>query len=72
VAHIAEERRLFFVGITRAASRLFLFHSRRRVIRGQAVETRPSPYLKDVEEALLERREGAALGPRRPEQLRLV
>jgi uncharacterized protein (TIGR00375 family) len=69
---VAEERRLFFVGITRAASRLFLFHSRRRMIRGQAVETRPSPYLEDVEEALLERREGAALGPRRPEQLRLV
>ena len=29
---LAEERRLFFVGITRARSRLFLFHSRRRTL----------------------------------------
>src|SRR6185312_7337266 len=32
-ADLAEERRLFFVGITRAQSRLFLFHSRKRTLR---------------------------------------
>jgi DNA helicase-2/ATP-dependent DNA helicase PcrA len=62
-AELAEERRLFFVGITRAQSRLFLFHSRQRA---------PSPFLADVEEALLERRKEPDLGPRRPEQMRLL
>ena len=68
---LAEERRLFFVGITRARSRLFLFHSRRRTLRGQTVEARPSPFLADLEERLLERRQGVAR-PRRPEQMKLI
>jgi superfamily I DNA/RNA helicase len=67
----AEERRLFFVGITRAQSRLFLFHSRRRTLRGRTAEARPSPFLADVEEALLERRKEPEL-VRRPEQMRLL
>ncbi len=69
---LAEERRLFFVGITRAESRLFLFHSRKRTIRGETRETRPSPFLADLEDALLERRQEPDLGPRRPEQMRLL
>ena len=68
----AEERRLFFVGITRARSRLFLFHSRKRTLRGETVEARPSPFLADVEEALLERPEEPVLPARRPEQMRLL
>ena len=71
-ASLAEERRLFFVGITRARSRLFLFHSRKRMLRGETRETRPSPFLADLEEALLDRRQGPEIGPRRPEQLRLL
>jgi ATP-dependent DNA helicase UvrD/PcrA len=71
-ANLAEERRLFFVGITRARSRLFLFHGRKRTLRGETRETRPSPFLADLEEALLERRKEPELGPRRPEQLRLL
>lgn len=67
----AEERRLFFVGITRARSRLFLFHSRKRTLRGQTAETRPSPFLADVQEMLLERREGEARS-RKPEQMKLI
>ena len=70
----AEERRLFFVGITRARSRLFLFHSRKRTLRGlreNTAEARPSPFLADLEERLLERREGMAR-PRRPEQMKLL
>jgi len=69
---LAEERRLFFVGITRARSRLFLFHSRKRTLRGQTFETCPSPFLADLEEALLEVRIEPVGGPRRPEQLRLL
>jgi uncharacterized protein (TIGR00375 family) len=71
-ADLAEERRLFFVGITRAQSRLFLFHSRKRTMRGENRETRPSPFLADLEEALLDRRREPELGPRRPEQMRLL
>ena len=71
-ADAAEERRLFFVGITRACSRLFLFHSRKRTSRGEAAETRPSPFLADLAEALLDRRDEPVLAPRRPEQLRLL
>ncbi len=68
----AEERRLFFVGLTRARSRLFLFHSRRRTLRGETVEARPSPFLADLEEALLERPEEPVMPARKPEQLRLL
>jgi len=71
-ADAAEERRLFFVGITRACSRLFLFHSRKRTLRGETHDTRPSPYLGDLEEALLERGKERAPGARRPEQMRLL
>ncbi len=53
-----EERRLFFVGITRARSRLILSHARRRRRHGQTIDCDPSPFLKDIDEALLERRRG--------------
>jgi DNA helicase II / ATP-dependent DNA helicase PcrA len=59
----AEERRLFFVGMTRARSRLFLFSSARRP---------PSPYLADLEAALVEHRVERLLRPRGPEQLSLL
>ncbi len=68
---IAEERRLFFVGMTRARSRLFLLHSRKRSLRGETAEASPSPFLNDIAEELLERRE-VDLPPPRPRQLRLV
>ena len=71
-ADVAEERRLFFVGLTRAGSRLFLFSSRKRLWRGQALETRPSPFLEDLGPDLVEIRRQPDLGPRRPEQMRLL
>ncbi len=69
---IAEERRLFFVGITRAQKRLFISHAANRVRFGSERESRPSPFLSDIDKVLLE-----ALGetePRRPrdQQLRLI
>ena len=67
----AEERRLFFVGITRARSRLFLFHSRRRTLRGETAAAQPSPFLSDLPPGLLERQE-ESFRPRQPVQLRLV
>ncbi|MBN1672931.1 MAG: UvrD-helicase domain-containing protein [Kiritimatiellae bacterium] len=52
---IAEERRLFFVGMTRARDRLFLSHANRRAWRGPPREMTPSPFLLDIEERLLDR-----------------
>ena len=53
---LAEERRLFYVGVTRARNRLYLCRSRKRLWRGRVRELPPSPYLADIEERLLERR----------------
>jgi DNA helicase-2/ATP-dependent DNA helicase PcrA len=52
---VAEERRLFFVGMTRARRRLVLSHARRRLWQGQMRDCTPSPFLRDIEQRLLER-----------------
>jgi DNA helicase-2/ATP-dependent DNA helicase PcrA len=48
-----EERRLFYVGITRAKDRLYLLRALRRGGRGYAEETFPSRYLEDIPVGLL-------------------
>ena len=48
-----EERRLFYVGITRAKDRLHLLRALRRGGRGYAEETIPSRYLDDIPPELL-------------------
>lgn len=72
---LAEERRLFFVGLTRARSRLYLSWPRRRRLQGQRVRCRPSPFLTDIEDRLLEHRRDEKKkldeGPQ-PEQLSLI
>ena len=55
-AELEEERRLFYVGVTRAKTKLFLSRARTRMWRGEVRELPPSPYLADIEERLLERR----------------
>ena len=54
-ADIEEERRLFYVGVTRAKSKLVLSRARKRQWRGKVRDLPPSPYLADIEERLLER-----------------
>ncbi len=49
-----EERRLFYVGVTRAKEQLFLVSSARRRLYGQSYETTVSPYLADIQEQLKE------------------
>ncbi|HVO40328.1 MAG TPA: UvrD-helicase domain-containing protein, partial [Spirochaetia bacterium] len=44
----AEERRLFFVAVTRAREALFITHCARRFTRGVVTEARPTPYLSDI------------------------
>jgi len=44
----AEERRLLYVGMTRARSRLILSHARRRALNGRVLEMAPSPFLESL------------------------
>jgi superfamily I DNA/RNA helicase len=58
----AEERRLLFVGMTRATTRLTLFTVAKRTLRGEVTECSPSPFLASIDQALLDRRGGEAQG----------
>mgnify|MGYP001566814588 CR=1 FL=1 len=51
---LEEERRLFYVGLTRAKERLFLSGCRRRRIAGVYQDQRESPLLAEIPEDLLE------------------
>ncbi|MEM7044708.1 MAG: 3'-5' exonuclease, partial [Pseudomonadota bacterium] len=51
-AVLAEERRLAFVGMTRAMDRLFLTHAEKRAWRGAERELPASPFLRDVSDEL--------------------
>jgi DNA helicase-2/ATP-dependent DNA helicase PcrA len=52
---LEEERRLFFVGITRAKARLHISHARYRTIRGQQLRTIPSQFLYELGPTVTER-----------------
>ncbi len=52
----AEERRLLFVGMTRATTRLTLLTATRRTLRGEVTACTPSPFLASVDPALLDAR----------------
>jgi superfamily I DNA/RNA helicase len=54
-ATIEEERRLFYVGVTRARERLFLSHARKRRVRGKVRSQEPSPFIQEIQEQLIER-----------------
>ena len=69
---VEEERRLFYVGMTRARQKLALIHAGRRFLYGQAMENSRSRFVGDIETVLLEvqaarRRER----PPEPEQVQL-
>jgi DNA helicase II / ATP-dependent DNA helicase PcrA len=50
-----EERRLAYVGMTRAKERLTLSYVLRRMVRGEWMGREPSPFLEAIPEAVLER-----------------
>jgi ATP-dependent DNA helicase Rep len=56
-ADIEEERRLFYVAVTRARDRLVLFRAKFRVMRGKPAPRVPSRFLLEVPEELLSERE---------------
>ncbi|RME99883.1 MAG: hypothetical protein D6768_14105, partial [Chloroflexi bacterium] len=57
---LEEERRLFYVGMTRAQERLVLLHAGRRLLFGETRQNPPSRFLGDIEPALKEIRDLAA------------
>jgi uncharacterized protein (TIGR00375 family) len=69
---VREERRLLFVGMTRAQQQLYLSHAAQRLRQGTARATSRSPFLADLDAAGCEQI-GDALGRRKPRdtQLRL-
>jgi len=68
-AELEEERRLFYVGVTRAERRLFLFHTFRRTVFGKKHEPgKPSRFLRDIPPELFEGYEPE--GPQQPPQQR--
>jgi uncharacterized protein (TIGR00375 family) len=68
----AEERRLFFVGLTRAQDRLYLSHARRRFRHGGERDATPSPFLAAIDPGLLERKGEDAVRRPKDRQLRLL
>jgi DNA helicase-2/ATP-dependent DNA helicase PcrA len=61
---LAEERRLFFVGMTRARERLVLSHAKKRLWRAQLREQTVSPFVTAIEKELLERTKAPAFTAR--------
>ena len=57
VGDISEERRLCYVGITRAQERLYLTRACQRVTRGRSVVRTPSRFLLEIPDELLEVRD---------------
>ncbi|NOX80442.1 MAG: hypothetical protein GXP57_05045, partial [Deltaproteobacteria bacterium] len=55
--HLEEERRLFYVGLTRAERTVFLSHAASRRINGKTCSRRPSRFLQEIPAALLSRPE---------------
>ena len=53
--NVEEERRLAYVGITRAMDRLYLVHARARTLWGSSQYNLPSRFLEEIPEDLIER-----------------
>lgn len=62
-----EERRLFYVAITRARKRLYLSYAQTRMIFGSRQVNIPSEFIFDIEDKYMEREDGTAdLAPKKP------
>jgi DNA helicase-2/ATP-dependent DNA helicase PcrA len=55
-AQLEEERRLFYVGITRAEEKLYLLHAEQRMRNGERMQSRPSGFLDGIPDELFDRR----------------
>ena len=61
-SEIEEERRLCYVGITRAQKKLFLTFARERLIRGDRHTSTVSRFVKEIEPGLLDRVNNSLMG----------
>ena len=57
IENLDEERRLFYVGMTRAKKQLILLNAKSRFLYGKRNTTRPSRFLNDIELVLKEHRQ---------------
>ncbi len=62
---LEEERRLLYVGMTRARERLYLCHARRRLMMNHWEQTKPSRFLSELPPDVVETR-GMQISVRRP------
>lgn len=60
---VEEERRLFYVGMTRAREKLLLSHAHRRTLFGKRLEHPPARFVGEIEAALLALRQREAHTP---------
>jgi superfamily I DNA/RNA helicase len=52
---IEEERRLFYVGMTRAKDGLYLIHARNRFLYGRRLALSPSPFIGEIPKEFISR-----------------
>ncbi len=64
---VEEERRLFYVGMTRAKDELFLLSARNRFLYGQKLSGNPSPFLAEIPQDLVSK-ENVADRPKKRKQ----
>ena len=65
-SEMEEERRLAYVGITRAKERLYLTHARTRMPYGSTSHNAPSPFLEEIPEGLVEEKRKVTLSQQKP------
>lgn len=68
----AEERRLFYVGLTRAKRRLYLSHARSRKVYGHDLSLSPTPLLSLLPDAMLKKTRVVSRTVRQTKQLGLL
>jgi DNA helicase II / ATP-dependent DNA helicase PcrA len=69
---LAEERRLFYVGMTRAKESLVLSRALKRQWHGRVREQKPSPFLADIESELVKHQKAQLRRPPEDRQLKLL
>ena len=67
-----EERRLFYVGLTRAKSRIYMSHASRRTLYGRELRLPPSRLLDKLPAGLIKRTQLVSRTKRQEEQLNLL
>lgn len=65
-SEMEEERRLAYVGITRAKERLYLTHARTRMLYGSTSHNAPSPFLEEIPPELIEEKRKVVLQQPKP------